>query len=136
MPAPRAHAIAVAGARVAGHVDPLLGPPGDRARDRERRPRALDDVQLLHPERLARPHHRGAVVRVVGAVEHDRDAREAPRDDLLQPGPARLRHEGLEHPHQGLRVAGFGPRDARVDEVVGAEEAGGRASHEGRPVIA
>ena len=112
--------------RVAGDVDPLLGPARHRARHGERRPRPLDDVQALHPERLARPEHGRAVVRVVRPVEDDGDAREAPRDDLAEPRPARLGHERLEHAHQDLRVERLGARDARVDEVVGAKKAGGR----------
>ena len=54
----------------------------------------LDDVQLLDAEGLARTDDGGAVVGVVGRVEHDGDARQAPGDDLCASAPGGPRSPG------------------------------------------
>ncbi len=110
-------------------VDPLLGSARDRARDGERRPLPFDDVQLLHPEGLARPDDGRPIVGVVRSVEYDRHAVEPPPDDLPQPFAPGLGHQRLEHAHQELGIVRLGTCDAHVHELVRAEDAGGRAPH-------
>ena len=55
--------------RVRDELDPALGAARDAVRGEERL-EPFDDVQPRDPERVARAHDGGRVVRVVGRVEH------------------------------------------------------------------
>src|SRR5262249_176808 len=74
---------------------PALGAAGDRLRGEERL-LALDDVQPLDAERVARSEDRAAVVRVVRRVHEDGDRVEPCGDLLAQASATRLAGELLQ----------------------------------------
>ena len=58
---------------------------------------------------------------VVGPVEDDRDALQAPGDHLAETLAAGLGHQGLEHRDDPGRVLRLGPQDAAVDQFGDAD---------------
>ena len=115
---------------VARDVEPVLRPASHGARHGERRPRAFDDVEPLHAERLARPQHGRSVVRIVRPVEDHGDARQAPANHLEQARAPRFTDQRLQHPHDPRRVVRLRPCDAPVHQLFGADNARGGATHE------